>query len=234
MSASKKEMVREMFDNIAPTYDRLNHLLSFNLDKGWRRRTVNMVAAASPLNILDVAAGTGDLSISIARKLPKAQISGIDLSENMLTVGRGKVLRAGMSDRITLTQGDAEALPFADACFDVVTIGFGIRNFGDIDKGLTEAARVLKKGGKIFILEFSTPKGKLFGNLYKLYFHGILPIIGRFFSKDSSAYKYLPDSVDNFPDYLLFLQRINKSGFGECSAKRLMRGVAYIYEGKKQ
>lgn len=227
-------MVREMFDNIAPTYDRLNHVLSFNLDKGWRRRAVRMVSETAPSKVLDIAAGTGDLSIAIAFKLPSAEVTGIDLSENMLAIGREKVAAKGLSDRITLLQGDAESLPFTDGTFDAVTIGFGIRNFGDIDKGLSEAARILRKGGKIFILEFSTPRGKLFGRLYKLYFHSILPVIGKIFSKDSSAYKYLPDSVDNFPEYLLFLQRIRESGFGECSAKRLMRGVAYIYEGMKK
>lgn len=234
MNASKKEMVRDMFNSIAPTYDRLNHLLSFNLDKGWRRRTVSMVAAASPRKILDIAAGTGDLSIAIALKLPMAEITGIDLSENMLAVGKDKVSAAKLSGRVTLIHGDAEMLPFADESFDAVTIGFGIRNFGDINKGLTEAARVLRKGGKIFILEFSTPQGKIFGELYKLYFHKVLPVAGRIFSKDLAAYKYLPDSVDNFPNYLLFLQRIRESRFSECTARRLMRGVAYIYEGVKQ
>lgn len=233
MSNSKKAQVREMFDNIAPTYDRLNHILSFNFDKLWRRRTVNKVAAGCPKEILDVAAGTGDVAIALARRISTAKITGIDLSDNMLSIGRDKVEEKELSDRIVLMQGDAEQMSFADGSFDAVTIGFGIRNFGDIDAGLREASRVLRPGGKIYILEFSTPKGKIFGALYKFYFHNVLPLIGKFLSKDSGAYEYLPESVDNFPEYLLFLRRIESSGFTKCRADRLMRGIAYIYEGEK-
>ena len=195
MSRPKKEDVRDMFDNIAPTYDRLNHLLSFDIDRLWRRRTVRRAAEKSPERILDLATGTADLAIAMARKMPAARITGVDLSSEMLAIGRAKVHAAGLSERIDLHEGDAEKLPFADSCFDVVTIGFGIRNFSDIGAGLR--------------------------------------LIGRLVSKDSSAYSYLPDSVDHFPDYLLFLRMMREAGFGTCTPTRLMRGIAYIYEGTK-
>lgn len=233
MSRPKKEDVRDMFDNIAPTYDRLNHLLSFDIDRLWRRRTVRRAAEKSPERILDLATGTADLAIAMARKMPAARITGVDLSSEMLAIGRAKVHAAGLSERIDLHEGDAEKLPFADSCFDVVTIGFGIRNFSDIGAGLREACRVLRPGGRLIVLEFSTPRGKIFGPVYRFYFHKILPLIGRLVSKDSSAYSYLPDSVDHFPDYLLFLRMMREAGFGTCTPTRLMRGIAYIYEGTK-
>lgn len=195
---SKKTRVREMFDSIAPRYDLLNHLLSFGVDRLWRRRMVGVVAAGTPAAILDVAAGTGDVAVALARRLPAARITGIDLSGEMLAVGRGKVARRGLCDRIELVQGDAEQLPFPDGTFDAVTIGFGIRNFGSIEAGLAEAFRVLRPGGRLCILEFSTPRGRCFGLLYRFYFHRILPLVGRLISKDDSAYTYLPESVDHF------------------------------------
>lgn len=195
---SKKTRVREMFDSIAPRYDLLNHLLSFGVDRLWRRRMVGVVAAGTPAAILDVAAGTGDVAVALARRLPAARITGIDLSGEMLAVGRGKVARRGLCDRIELVQGDAEQLSFPDGTFDAVTIGFGIRNFGSIEAGLAEAFRVLRPGGRLCILEFSTPRGRCFGPLYRFYFHRILPLVGRLISKDDSAYTYLPESVDHF------------------------------------
>lgn len=233
MSESKKNMVRDMFNHIAPTYDRLNHLLSFGIDRLWRRRTVRRVAAARPQRILDLATGTGDLAVALARRIPEARVTGLDMSAEMLAVGRQKVARKGLSDRIRLVEGDAEHLPFSDASFDAVTIAFGIRNFGDMDAGLREAVRVLRPGGHISILEFSTPGGHLFGPLYRFYFHHILPFIGRLVSRDDKAYRYLPDSVDHFPNNLLFLRRMEHSGFTGCRSRRLMRGIAYIYEGVK-
>ena len=231
---SKKTRVREMFDSIAPRYDLLNHLLSFGVDRRWRRRMVGVVAAGTPAAILDVAAGTGDVAVALARRLPAARITGIDLSGEMLAVGRGKVARRGLCDRIELVQGDAEQLPFPDGTFDAVTIGFGIRNFGSIEAGLAEAFRVLRPGGRLCILEFSTPRGRCFGPLYRFYFHRILPLVGRLISKDDSAYTYLPESVDHFPDNLLFLRLMGQAGFAACRSRRQMRGIAYIYEGRKE
>ena len=231
---SKKTRVREMFDSIAPRYDLLNHLLSFGVDRLWRRRMVGVVAAGTPAAILDVAAGTGDVAVALARRLPAARITGIDLSGEMLAVGRGKVARRGLCDRIELVQGDAEQLPFPDGTFDAVTIGFGIRNFGSIEAGLAEAFRVLRPGGRLCILEFSTPRGRCFGPLYRFYFHRILPVVGRLISKDDSAYTYLPESVDHFPDNLLFLRLMGQAGFAACRSRRQMRGIAYIYEGRKE
>ena len=231
---SKKTRVREMFDSIAPRYDLLNHLLSFGVDRLWRRRMVGVVAAGTPAAILDVAAGTGDVAVALARRLPAARITGIDLSGEMLAVGRGKVARRGLCDRIELVQGDAEQLSFPDGTFDAVTIGFGIRNFGSIEAGLAEAFRVLRPGGRLCILEFSTPRGRCFGPLYRFYFHRILPLVGRLISKDDSAYTYLPESVDHFPVNLLFLRLMGQAGFAACRSRRQMRGIAYIYEGRKE
>lgn len=234
MGETKKAQVRAMFDSIAPKYDLLNHLLSFGVDRLWRRRMVGAVVAAAPEKVLDVAAGTGDVAIAMAWRMPRVRITGIDLSGEMLAVGRGKVARLGLDGRIVLKEGDAERLPFPDATFDAVTIGFGIRNFGSIKAGLSEAFRVLRRGGCLYILEFSTPCGRLFGPLYRFYFHRILPRVGRFVSKDRGAYSYLPDSVDHFPDNLLFLRMMGDAGFTGCRDRRQMRGIAYIYEGRKE
>lgn len=233
MSETKKNMVRDMFDHIAPTYDRLNHLLSFGIDRLWRRKTVRRVAAGHPRRILDLATGTGDLAVAMTCRMADAHVTGLDLSVEMLAYGQQKVERKGLADRIRLVEGDAEHLPFGGDEFDAVTIAFGIRNFGDMDAGLREAVRVLRSGGRICILEFSTPSGRLFGPLYRFYFHRILPRIGRMISHDDAAYRYLPDSVDHFPNNLLFLRRMERAGFTDCRSRRLMRGIAYIYEGVK-
>lgn len=229
----KKSYVRRMFDGIAPTYDTLNHMLSFNFDRRWRKLAVKCAAAGNPSRLLDVATGTGDLAIALARALPGARVDGIDISEGMLAIGRQKVADCGLDGRVSLAAGDAESMPFGDGIFDTVTIGFGIRNFADMAAGLRECLRVLKPGGRAVILEFSTPRGRIFGRLYRFYFHRILPAVGRVVSKNSYAYEYLPDSVDNFPDKLLFLRRMEEAGFARCSARRLMRGIAYIYQGTK-
>lgn len=223
-----------MFDAIAPRYDLLNHLLSLGIDRRWRAKTVRAVCGCAPPEVLDMATGTGDLAIAIARAMPQAHVTGIDLSAGMIAIGQQKVNRKGLSDRITLTEGDGEKLPFEEERFDAVTIGFGIRNFADPQAGLREARRVLRKGGKLYILEFSTPSGKIFGPLYRFYFHRILPVAGRLVSKDREAYTYLPRSVDQFPDNLLFLQIMEECGFSRCSSQRFMRGVAYLYEGVKE
>lgn len=230
---SKKEEVRRMFDAIAPAYDRLNHILSFNMDRGWRRKTVRMIAAENPAAILDMATGTGDLAIDMARKMPHAHITGIDLSPEMIRIAAEKTENRGLSQRVTVGVGDGEALDIPDDTFDCAAIAFGIRNYQDIPAGLREFRRVLRPGGKVFILEFSTPRGKIFGPLYRFYFHRILPRIGGLVSRDRSAYDYLPGSVDEFPEEGPFLRMMYEAGFGDVRARRLMRGVAYIYTGVK-
>lgn len=222
-----------MFDSIAPTYDLLNHVLSLGIDRGWRRRVVKMAARFADsrnLRLLDVATGTGDLAIALARRIPQAQIEGVDIAERMMEVGRAKVAREGLADRISLSFGDAERLSFADGSFDAVTVAFGVRNFGDIGAGLGEMRRVLRSGGRCWILEFSEPRGRFFGPLYRLYFHRVLPRLGHLISRDGGAYTYLPRSVDAFPEPKRFEEMVLVAGFSAVRAHRLTMGIAYIYE----
>lgn len=183
--------------------------------------------------ILDVATGTGDLAIALARALPGARITGIDISENMLAEGRRKVAEKGLDERITLQAGDAEALDFADARFDLVTVAFGVRNFGNIEAGLSEMRRVLKPGGRCLVLEFSEPRGWFFGTGYRFYFHRVLPLVGRIVSRDKGAYTYLPRSVDGFPPPARFAEMLREAGFDAVGVKKLTFGVAYIYNSEK-
>ena len=234
MSERKKSDIKNMFDRIAPSYDKLNHLLSIGIDRSWRRRTAKRVSHHSPHDIADIAAGTGDLSIALARRMPAATVTGIDLSEEMLAIGREKIRNSSLADRITLMQGDGEKVPFANESFDAVTIAFGIRNFSDRQAGLREALRILRKNGRLYILEFSMPQNKIFAPLYKLYFRNAVPAIGKFISKDVNAYDYLPHSVEQFPKKLLFLQMMKDCGFKECRAKNFLFGITVLYEGTKQ
>ena len=180
-----------MFDAIAFRYDRLNHLLSMGVDRQWRRKVVRRVKASHPSTILDLATGTGDLAILLARNCPAAHVTGIDLSEQMLAIGRHKVMQAGLAERITLEQGDAENLPVTDNSFDAATVAFGVRNFENIEKGLSEIFRALRPGGAVYVLEFGMPQNRLFGALYRLYFHRILPTIGRLISHDNRSRSFL-------------------------------------------
>ena len=234
MTERNKTDIKRMFDRIAPSYDRLNHLLSAGIDRSWRRRTARRVSRTAPHDIADIAAGTGDLSIALARRMPAAHITGIDLSDEMLAVGREKIRRRGLDEHISLQQGDGENLPFSDASFDAVTIAFGIRNFADREAGLHEALRILRPGGHLYILEFSMPKNPLFAPIYKLYFRNAVPAIGKIISKDENAYDYLPHSVEQFPEKLLFLQMMEGCGFAECRMKNFMFGIAILYEGVKK
>jgi demethylmenaquinone methyltransferase/2-methoxy-6-polyprenyl-1,4-benzoquinol methylase len=225
------------------------------MDKLWRRRLVKMATitypsakpprpsgtppqegnhplALYPYNILDVATGTGDLAIALAGQIPGANITGVDISEGMLEVGRQKVTERGLQSRIVLQTGDAENLEFTDGRFDCVTVAFGVRNFGDIAAGLREMCRVTRPGGACFVLEFSEPKG-LFGWIYRIYFHKVLPGIGRIVSKNNGAYTYLPRSVGEFPTPDAFAEMMRRAGFETVSRKRLTFGVAYIYKGVK-
>ena len=230
---TKKEEVREMFDNIAPRYDLLNHTLSANIDRIWRRRAVNEVRRANPRRILDVATGTGDLAIALARRIRDVQVMGVDLSEEMLAVARRKVEARGLDSRIVLERGDAEHLAVGDASVDAATVAFGVRNFGDLAAGLRELARTIKPGGKAVILEFSRPRNRVFRALYEFYSYRILPRIGGLVSRDKRAYEYLPASVGEFPAPAEFLEMMEKAGFRNCRAKSQSFGIAQIYIGER-
>lgn len=230
---SKKEQVSRMFDGIARRYDMLDHLLSLGIDLSWRRNVVREIKKLAHGNILDVATGTGDLAVETARRIPDAAITGCDISREMLRMGRRKAVKKKVWSRITFIHADAEALPFAAAAFDVVTVAFGVRNFQNAGAGLREMHRVLKPGGTVFVLEFSVPQGKIFGPLYRFYFKNVLPCIGGLFSRDYDAYKYLPSSVEEFPLPEIFMKHLEDAGFGRCTARKLTRGVAVIYKGEK-
>lgn len=230
----KKSQIRDMFDNIAPTYDRLNHLLSMNVDRIWRRRAVAAVVREHPSAVLDVATGTGDLALALARQLPEARITGVDLSPEMLRVARSKVDERGLAQRVALAEGDAESLEFADGSFDAVTVAFGVRNFENIGAGLRQMHRVLRRGGLMVILELATPSNKAFGALYGGYSHRVLPKIGGMISSDSRAYEYLPASVDEFPVPERFLDMMEQAGFTGCRARSQSFGIATIFTGRKE
>ena len=231
-SKSKKEEVAEMFNNISPRYDFLNRFLSMGIDKRWRKETVKAVSKTNPQRILDVATGTGDLAIALS-KSGAIEIIGCDISEGMLAIGKEKVIKRGLGSLIHLQFGDSENLPFEDNSFDAVTVAFGVRNFEVPHVGLKEINRVLKKGGRIHVLEFSKPKKFPIKQLYNFYFKFILPFWGRIISKDKSAYTYLPNSVKVFPHGEAFLQMLAECGFHTNSAKKLSFGIASLYIGEK-
>lgn len=221
-----------MFDNISGQYDSLNHILSLGIDKGWRKKAVREALALSPQRILDVATGTGDQAIALVKAgVPK--VTGLDLSRGMLDVGIQKIARLNWDDRIDMIQGDSENLPFDDAQFDAITVSFGVRNFENLNRGLQEMARVLKPGGKMIILEFSKPRGWIIAPIFRLYSNQILPRLGRWISKDPSAYTYLPESVEAFPSDDAFLSHLEASGLHQCKQRRLTFGIASIYTGIK-
>lgn len=230
---NKKAQIRTMFDRIAPSYDRLNHLLSLNIDRLWRRHVVQIVRRKSPETLLDVATGTGDLAIDLARGIPQARILAVDLSERMLDAARRKIAARGFDGRIELAVGDAEQLSFAADSVDAVTVGFGVRNFGNIGAGLQEFHRVLKTGGLVVILELSRPRNRLFRSLFEYYFHKLLPRIGGAVSHDRKAYEYLPASVKAFPEPERFLKMMEQAGFRNCRARSQSFGIARIYTGDK-
>lgn len=232
-SRSKKEEVRSMFDAIAFRYDQLNHLLSLGIDRSWRRKVVRRVKAFGANRILDVATGTGDLALMMARACPSATIEGIDLSEQMLAIGQQKVELADLQKRVFLSQGDAESLSMESDSYDCVTVAFGVRNFENIGRGMAEIHRVLRPGGRVYVLEFGLPKNKWLGGFYRFYFHRVLPGIGRWISKDKQAYTYLPKSVDHFPYGEGFVRVMREAGFEQVAYCDLFGGVAQIYEGVK-
>jgi len=231
-SNSKKDQVAEMFNNIAPKYDFLNQLLSLGIHKGWRKKAIMLLKPENPRSILDIATGTGDFAIE-AMKLNPDKVVGVDISIGMLKLGIEKVAKLGLSKKIELKPGDSEKLPFSDKAFDAVTVGFGVRNFENLEKGIADIYRVLKTNGTLVILEFSKPKGFPIKQLYKFYSKFITPTIGKLFSKDSSAYSYLPESVNAFPDGEDFLNVLKKAGFVSTKAIQVTFGIATIYFAKK-
>lgn len=230
----KKENVRKMFDSIAGDYDRLNHILSLDVDKSWRKKAVKEIVGGSgaPLRILDMACGTGDFAMAIARDaVPGSRITGADISEGMLAGGRKKVEAAGLCDMISLEAGDCEHLDFSDGSFDRVSIAFGIRNFEHIDKGLSEMYRILRPGGKAVILELSVPGNPVLLAAYKLYFLHLLPVIGGLVSGDKDAYRYLPASVLGFPAPEKFKGMMREAGFSDVRATAMTFGICRMFTG---
>jgi len=211
----------------------LNHLFSFHIDKIWRRKAVNELRGQPLDKVLDVATGTGDLAIAIQKRLHPGHITGIDISEGMMAIGRQKVEKKGFEQQITLQYGNSEAIPYNDHTFDAVTVAFGVRNFEHPEKGLGEMFRVLKTGGRLVVLELSIPENRFFRGIFHFYFFRILPVLGRWLSKDAHAYSYLPDSVQSFPHGAEFRNRLENCGFSEVKVKPLSWGIASIYTGKK-
>jgi demethylmenaquinone methyltransferase/2-methoxy-6-polyprenyl-1,4-benzoquinol methylase len=228
----KKQEVRAMFNNIANRYDFLNHFLSAGIDHRWRKKAIRLVGSNHPKTILDVATGTGDLAIA-ATVLKPAKITGIDIAENMLEIGRKKIIEKKLQDLISFETGDSENLRFTEGSFDAVMVAFGVRNFENLEKGLTEMHRVLNKNGIVVILEFSKPTGFGIRHLYSFYFRYILPFLGRKISGNSSAYQYLPDSVNAFPAGKDFLKILDRVGFSKTSCTKLSFGIASLYSGIK-
>jgi len=228
----KKEQVAEMFNNISPKYDLLNHVLSLGIDIIWRKKAIRYLKKDAPKLILDIATGTGDFAIE-ALALNPDKIIGVDISEGMLAEGRKKMVKRGLSEKIEMHLGDSEGLQFEDNKFDAVIVSFGVRNFENLEKGLADMYRVLKPGGKTVVLEFSKPKAFPMKQAYAFYSNAILPQIGKLVSKDNSAYTYLPESVQAFPDGEDFLAVLKKVGFHSTICKPLTFGISSIYVGQK-
>ncbi|MCU7613342.1 bifunctional demethylmenaquinone methyltransferase/2-methoxy-6-polyprenyl-1,4-benzoquinol methylase UbiE [Chryseobacterium sp. GMJ5] len=229
--SSKKSQVEDMFDNIAPKYDLLNHALSMKIDVLWRNKMVNMMKEDAPKEVLDVATGTGDLAIAV-EKGTQAKVVGLDLSQQMLNVGVIKIKKLNLDGKISMQKGDAENLPFEDNRFDAVSVAFGVRNFENLSKGLAELRRVVKDNKSVYILEFSKVEGFL-APFYMFYFRNILPAIGRLVSKDDRAYSYLPDSVNAFPFGEKMKQILLDTGFKKVEYRKLSLGIATIYKATK-
>lgn len=232
LDKGKKAQVALMFNNIARKYDFLNHFLSLGIDKLWRKKAIKLLRSHQPKRILDIATGTGDFAIA-ALKLNPDSVVGIDISTEMLAVGREKITKKGLDHMIQLFEGDSENIQFKNDSFDAITVAFGVRNFENLEKGISEMYRVLDKGGKLVVLEFSKPRNFPIKQIYNFYFFKILPFWGRIVSKDISAYTYLPESVENFPDGEKFLEICKTCGFESVSEQRLSFGIASIYVGTK-
>ncbi len=231
-TAEKNRYVRQMFNGISRRYDFLNHFLSAGIDRRWRKRAIAISHLAEGNSFLDIACGTGDLSVEASRAKP-ARIVGVDFAENMLRGFAVKKKRLGLDGKVEMVQASAEELPFSDGTFDVTAVAFGARNFGDLRKGLMEMKRVLKTGGKIVVLEFSKPKRFPVKQIYFFYFRRVLPLLGRMISGDRGAYTYLPDSVSAFPDGAGFIEVMRELDFREVSSTPLTFGIATAYYGIK-
>lgn len=231
--AAKAQQVEAMFDNIAPTYDTLNHRLSWNIDRYWRRKAIKRLAAYAPKKILDIATGTGDFAIQACQQLPEVHITAVDISEGMMTVGRQKVLAKGLQQHIQFEREDCTALSYPDNTFDAVTAAFGIRNFANLDKGLEEMCRVLRPGGQLCILELTQPMSFPMRQLFHLYSHTVLPLYGRLISKDTEAYSYLTKTIEAFPQGERMMTILRQAGFQKTEFQRLTLGICTLYYATK-
>lgn len=231
--SEKAAQVEQMFDDIAPTYDKLNHRLSWNIDKGWRRKAIKELAALKPQTMLDIATGTGDFAMLAAQMLKPRKLIGADFSDGMMEIGRAKVKEAHLDDIITFEKQDCLDLTYPDESFDAVTAAFGIRNFQDLDKGLKEMCRVLKKGGMLSIVELTTPVSFPMKQLFWIYSHTFLPVYGKLISKDNSAYSYLTKTIEAFPQGEQMMQILKKAGFAETRFERLTFGICTLYIATK-
>ena len=225
----KAQQVEQMFDNIAPTYDTLNHRLSWNIDKIWRRKAIRQLEPYHPTILLDIATGTGDFALQACRQLPGVIITATDISEQMMQVGRRKVQQAGLDNRIRFERQDSTMLTYPENTFDAVTAAFGIRNFADLDRGLSEMHRVLKPDGHLCIVELTTPVTFPMRQLFHIYSHTILPLYGRFISHDDSAYAYLTKTIEAFPQGEQMVDILHKAGFSQASFQRLTFGICTMY-----
>lgn len=229
----KAEQVEQMFDNIAPNYDKLNHRLSWNIDRGWRKKAIGRLAPHRPKAMLDIATGTGDFAILAAQMLKPQKLIGADISEGMMEIGRQKVERLGLQEVISFAKEDCLHLSYAENTFDAVTAAFGIRNFADLDKGLCEMCRVLKPGGHLSIVELTTPVSFPMKQLFRIYSHTVLPVYGRIVSRDSSAYSYLTKTIEAFPQGERMMDILRQAGFRETQFERLTFGICTLYTATK-
>ena len=229
----KKEQVALMFNNISHNYDLLNRILSGGIDIYWRKKAIGFLKADQPKFMLDIATGTGDFALEALKKLHPDKIIGVDISEGMLAMGKEKIAKLGLSNKIMLQVADSEKLPFENNTFDAITVSFGVRNFENLEKGLSDMFRVLKPNGKVVILEFSQPENHMFAKIYNFYSKHILPAIGKLISQDDAAYTYLPESVKAFPYGIEFLQILERVGFKQTLCVPLTFGISSIYVGTK-
>jgi len=231
--ATKTQQVEAMFDNIASTYDTLNHRLSWNIDRYWRKKAIKRLAAHAPKKILDIATGTGDFAIQACQQLPEVQITAVDISEGMMQVGRQKVKKKGLQQHIQFEREDCTALSYPDNTFDAITTAFGIRNFASLDKGLEEMCRVLRPGGQLCILELTQPMSFPMRQLFHIYSHTVLPLYGRLISKDTEAYSYLTKTIEAFPQGERMMDILRHAGFRETAFQRLTLGICTLYFATK-